>query len=356
MPHIKDDLPMLHSTTLRALAAMPLLALLLSGCSIHGTYPDAGEADAAKLRFISGLDSATLAVFDAQHCAGQTTGILNNLFVANTARRVDMSIAPPADAEPYLEIRLKPGREAVLMVNTQGRSSVCGSMFSYTPQPGAEYELTFEYADKMCRAMLNRLHQVGDQVSRSPVPLLSKGLPECTGSNGLFPVTPEAQPDTQERVGMIERIIAESLIESMKTELPPLDKTLLGDNFDKQIDERTQRMGFTLPAAYWDEYQRNIDIATQELSTSKQRTLERYENEYGKYLRQLDTAELRKLVPNSTATDKTLALTINIRMLRYYRKAGQEVLKESLDSHLTRMADLDKRYAVCERFADCWKK
>ena len=42
-------------------------------------------------------------------------------------------------------------------------------------------------------------------------------------------------------------------------------------------------------------------------------------------------------------------------MLRYYRTASSEVLRENLSNHLTRMADLDKRYAVCERFADCWK-
>lgn len=346
---------MLDLPTLRTPIATTMLMLLLSGCSIHGSYPDATEPDAAKLRFISGLDSATLAVFDAEHCGGRTTGILNNLFLANTSRRAEMSIAPTPDAKAYLEIRLKPESEVVLQVNTQGRSSVCGSMFSYTPQSGAEYELTFDYSGKMCRALLNRLHQVGDQVSRSPVPLLNNGLPACAGSNALFPKAPVAQPDTQERVSMIEKIIAESLTESMKAEQPQLDKALLDERFDKRIDERTRRMGFTLPAEYWNEYQQNIDIAAQELSTSNQRTLKRYEDEYRKYLRQLDTAELRKLVPNSASTDQNLVLTVKIRMLRYYRTASSEVLRENLSNHLTRMADLDKRYAVCERFADCWK-
>lgn len=346
---------MLDLLTLRTPIATTLLMLLLSGCSIHGSYPDATETDAAKLRFISDLDSATLAVFDAEHCGGRTTGILNNLFIANTSRRADMSIAPPPDAKTYLEIRLKPESEVVLQVNTQGRSSVCGSMFSYTPQSGAEYELTFDYSGKMCRALLNRLHQVGDQVSRSPVPLLNNGLPACAGSNALFPKAPVAQPDTQERMSMIEQIIAESLTDSMKAELPHLDKALLDERFDKRIDERTQRMGFTLPKEYWDEYQQNIDITAQELSTSNQRTLKRYEDEYRKYLRQLETGELRKLVPNSASTDKNRVLTVKIRMLRYYRTASSEVLRENLSNHLARMADLDKRYAVCERFADCWK-
>ncbi len=346
---------MLDLLTLRTPIATTMLMLLLSGCSIHGSYPDATETDAAKLRFMSNLDSATLTVFDAEHCGGRTTGILNNLFLANTSRRADMSIAPPPDVKTYLEIRLKPESEVVLQVNTQGRSSVCGSMFSYTPQSGAEYELTFDYSGKMCRALLNRLHQVGDQVSRSPVPLLNNGLPACAGSNALFPKAPVAQPHTQERVSMIEQIIAESLTDSMKAEQPHLDKALLDERFDKRIDERTQRMGFTLPKEYWDEYQQNIDITAQELSTSNQRTLKRYEDEYRKYLRQLDTAELRKLVPNSASTDKNRVLTVKIRMLRYYRTASSEVLRENLSNHLARMADLDKRYAVCERFADCWK-
>lgn len=346
---------MLVSHPMRSPATATILALLLSGCSIHGTYPDATEKDAAKLRFISGLDSATLGVFDADHCAGQTTGILNNLFLANTSRRADMSIAPPADAKAYLEIRLKPDSEVVLQVNTQGRGSVCGSMFSYTPQRGAEYELVFDYSGRMCRASLSRLNQVGNQVSRSPVPLLSKPLTACAGSNALFPKTREAQPDTQERVSLIEQIIADSTADLMKAEQPQASELLSSTNVEKQIDERTQRMGFTLPPAYWDEYKRNMEMAAQELSTSKQRALELYKDEYRKRLRPLDTDQLHKLAIKNTATDEVPVLSLKIQMLRYYGTTVREVLKENLSNHLARMADLDKRYSVCERFADCWK-
>ncbi|WP_256344686.1 hypothetical protein [Pseudomonas sp. I8001] len=89
------SLSLLHSP--RAFIALALVTLL-SGCSVHGTYPDAAEPDAAKLRFISNTTNSTLFVYDAQHCMGETTGILNNMFLVDTKRRVDMLVPPPPTA------------------------------------------------------------------------------------------------------------------------------------------------------------------------------------------------------------------------------------------------------------------
>ncbi|SEC03450.1 hypothetical protein SAMN05421553_0209 [Pseudomonas anguilliseptica] len=49
---------MFNSPLLRILGATIAASALLSGCSINGSYPDATEPDAAKLRFISDLESA----------------------------------------------------------------------------------------------------------------------------------------------------------------------------------------------------------------------------------------------------------------------------------------------------------
>ncbi|BCQ61028.1 hypothetical protein PBOI14_27780 [Pseudomonas sp. Boi14] len=84
----------------RVRGAVSIAALLLGGCSFNGTYPDASAPDAAKLRFISSSDSSTLDLFDAEHCGGQTTGLLNNLFSANTRRRAAMSAAAPRMPRP----------------------------------------------------------------------------------------------------------------------------------------------------------------------------------------------------------------------------------------------------------------
>lgn len=88
--------------SLRALTALVLMSLL-AGCSLNGTYPDATEPDAAKLRFISNTSNTTIDVYDPQHCMGQTTGMLNNIFLVDTRRRVDMSVPPPAKARGLLE-------------------------------------------------------------------------------------------------------------------------------------------------------------------------------------------------------------------------------------------------------------
>jgi hypothetical protein len=341
--------------SLRAFGAMICLVHLLSGCSVNGNYPDATEPDAAKLRFISDLDSATLGIFDAEHCGGQTTGILNNLFMANTSRRAGMKIVPPADTKAYLEIRLSPGSDLFLHVNTQNTSSVCGNAFNLTPQSDAEYELTFDFTGRMCRLSLTRLHQVGDKIARSPIPLVNKGLPTCAGSNAMFPKLPELQPDNAGRTAMIEDIIADSLTEQMKVKPGTDEQPLIGEALHKQVEERKQRMGFTLPEAYWSEYQRNMDTFAAEFASRKARALQLYEDVYRTRLRQLDTTELMKLLPDSDSTDMSLALSFNNKMLQYYHAVSQEVFKENLNNHLARMAELDRRFSVCERFVDCWQ-
>ena len=41
--------------------------------------------DAAKLRFISNTSNTTIDVYDAEHCMGQTTGMLNNIFLISSS-------------------------------------------------------------------------------------------------------------------------------------------------------------------------------------------------------------------------------------------------------------------------------
>lgn len=144
----------------RALTAL-VLTSLLAGCSVNGTYPDATEPDAAKLRFISNTSNTTIDVYDAQHCMGQTTGMLNNIFLVDTRRRVGMSVPPPAKARGLLEFKLAPGKETMLMINTNGGSYVCGKSMSLTPKAGEEYEVTFDMARGICTTSLQRLTRSG---------------------------------------------------------------------------------------------------------------------------------------------------------------------------------------------------
>ena len=83
------------------LLALSALFVLLGGCSVNGSYPDAIEPDAAKLRFVANTSNATLDYFDAAHCDGQTTGILNNMLLSDTARRVGMTQGPWRWGEPH---------------------------------------------------------------------------------------------------------------------------------------------------------------------------------------------------------------------------------------------------------------
>lgn len=94
----------------------------------------------------SSLSSATLDIYDARHCMGQTTGILNNPFMSNTSRRIGMLAPKGPDGSPYLEISLKPQQFVYINLATQGSVAVCGTAFSLTPQSSAQYEVTFEAA------------------------------------------------------------------------------------------------------------------------------------------------------------------------------------------------------------------
>lgn len=329
--------------------------LILSGCSVSGTYPDAVEPDAAKLRFISDMSSATLSVLDEQHCAGQTTGILNNLFLANTRRRVDMSMPPLSEKTPYLEIRLPPNKELLLHLNTQGTGSVCGMAFTLTPQSNAEYELTFGRAGSQCMAMLKRLHSVQGQVMRSPVPLVNKGIASCMGASALFPAPPESLPATPDRDALIEQIVSQSIIAEMKPDATALNESVRTDAIDLVVNKRKDQMNLDLPDAYWTQYRQNVANYLVQAQGVKARALDQYKVEYRARLSRLDTPSIKALVPDTEATDVTQALATNGAMLQYYHRLNEQLQKEVMADNWARMAELDQRYEVCERYPQCWQ-
>ncbi|QXI40762.1 hypothetical protein [Pseudomonas xantholysinigenes] len=346
---------MFNQPPLRSLQTLIAASLLLGGCSINGSYNDAAEADAAKVRFISKMDSATLDVYDAQHCMGRTTGLLNNLFVANTRRRADMAVAAPDDAKAYLEFRVTPGRELFLVTNSVGTGVVCGSAFNLTPQPGGEYEVTFNWSGDHCITALTSLNQVNGQVSRLPLPVIRQGIDRCEGSNPLFPKPAQGQPDTPQRTALMEQIIADSLVDSMQP--ASRDDTPAQREAVQRLllEGRQQRLGVNLPQAYWDEYQRNLDLTAEAAASRKARLLQQYQDGYRARLRQFDTEALRQRQPDGEATDVKLTLIENAVMLRYYNELSNDLLKQDLRQHVTRMAELDRRYDVCTRVARCWK-
>ncbi|MCU1769504.1 hypothetical protein ABH911_004220 [Pseudomonas protegens] len=339
----------------RVRGAVSIAALLLGGCSFNGTYPDASAPDAAKLRFISSSDSSTLDLFDAEHCGGQTTGLLNNLFSANTRRRAAMSAAAPEDAKAYLEVRLQPGHELFARANTLSTGSVCTVGFNFTPQSGGEYEADFRRVGRTCQVTLSRLRQIDGKTVRSPIVLTNKGLPACAGHNPIFPKPTEAQPQSAERAALIAQIVDASVVAKMKPDAedsPSDQKSLL----DKTIAERKQRLAFSLPDAYWTEYQQNLEQFANEMRNTKARSLQLYKDDYSNRLGLLDTPAIKELLPDSETADRSKARSINNAMLEHYYRAQQALLKETLSAHQARMADLDQRFEVCKRFAACWQR
>ncbi|MCO7552747.1 hypothetical protein [Metapseudomonas otitidis] len=347
---ISPDFP-----SFRSLMALTSFALLLTGCSINGTYSDATQPDAAKLRFVSDMENATLDVFDEAHCDGATTGILNNMLTGNTRRRAGMTIAPAKESDAYLEIRLKPGKEVFLRNNSSGSSHVCSTGFNFTPEAGAEYELTFSSNGRQCISSMARLSQDGGRVMRHPLVLLEKGLPGCAGSNAIFPEAPAALPATPERTAMIDQIIADSLTPEMKRSVQPLSKADQLKVTEGMVAERKTSMGLTLPDEYWVQYQAALMSFLQDTLAMGETVLKKYKDDYSARLSPLETDELRTYVPDSPELDRSKAAALNALMLKRYYDWRTVARKEGLAAHLSRMAELDRRFGVCERYARCWR-
>ncbi|MNK78134.1 hypothetical protein D3C87_977530 [compost metagenome] len=340
----------------RAVATVALFSVLLGGCVVNGTYPDATEPDAAKLRFVTSMQNSTFSYFDAAHCDGLTTGALNNMFTSDSQRRVGMSVAPPADAKDYLEIKLKPDQDAYLLAQAGGYS-VCGSGFNLRPQRGAEYEVTLKAGRGYCLTTLQRVQRIDGKDVRTPMLLDRKGVAACEGRNAFFPKVPPALPDTPHRVTLIDQIIGSSVIASMKPD-PAKPSISAPDNLDKLITERKAKLGFALPDDYWTLYRQNLIAFEEDMAANKGETLKRYTEEYRVRLQRLDDKQLEQwaLPEDKSAKPANAAAFAEYKaMAIYYFQISNRVTFETVGRHLERMAQMDQQYGVCARYSDCWR-
>lgn len=339
-----------------SLLALSALFVLLGGCSVNGSYPDATEPDAAKLRFVANTSNATLDYFDAAHCDGQTTGILNNLLLSDTARRVGMSVPAPKDAKGYLEVKLKPGEQIHLRTNMNTGYAVCGKGFNFTPEANAEYEVTFTSEKNLCLTQLQRLQRIDGKDVRTPIPIQKKDFPACAGRNPLFPKT---YPDTPHRLELMNRVIDKSLVVTVKTD-PAKEKVepYSPEKLDTLISERKAKLGFELPAEYWTLYRENLKTFGDDMAQKKARSMERFKEEYQVRLRQLKDEQLEQWALPKTANAKPekAEIDLDVAMMVEYFRIGNGVTVEAVDHHLERMAQMDERYGVCAKFAECWKR
>ncbi|WP_455924886.1 hypothetical protein [Pseudomonas putida] len=325
----------------RSAPALLLASSLLGGCSFHGTYPDATEPDAAKLRFIANTSNATLDIFDSEHCEGRTTGLLNNLFARDTQRRVGISVPPPADARGYLEIKLAPGHDQFMRLNTLGSYSVCTIAFNFTPVAGAEYEVMFDTGGGRCEGQLRRLRKVDGKDVRTPVPMLETGVQACAGTSPMFP-SRAPQPDTPQRLALIDGILA-SGTKGMPANPPMVwPKTL-----DQLVDERKAKLGFVLPDAYWAQYRQNMQAYQAFADTRGARALQQTTDEFRVRLRASDDDMLQRSANDPAGVARA------VRM--YYTQAAKRAALDTVTLLTSSMGKLDAQYDVCARYSDCWK-
>ena len=336
----------------RALTALALTSLL-AGCSVNGAYTDSTAPDAAKLRFVSNTSNSTLDIYDAQHCLGRNTGMLNNFLLVDTKRRVDMIVPPPAKARGLLEVKLEPGKDVMLMINTNGGSYVCGKAVSFTPKAGQEYEVTFDMRGGSCTTLLQRLTRFDGKDQRIPLPIFDKGMTACTGQS---PVFGKAFAETPKRVALINTITSTNLqlITLMEPDTQGRLQSSL-DEIDGVIAKRKAQLGaFTPPEAYWTQYRQNYVLFNQEMAGRKARTLELYEKVYRLRLSGTEDAVLEQWM---SPTDRAITERVKANdkfMERYYQDTDKAMMVETLNLHMERMAELDQRFDVCAHYDQCW--
>ncbi|AMN78013.1 MULTISPECIES: hypothetical protein [Pseudomonas] len=337
---------------LRAFSTLSLVSLL-SACSINGSYPDATEPDAAKLRFISNTQNSTLDFFDAQHCAGRTTGMLNNSLMTDTQRRVGMIVPPPEKARGLLEVKLAPGKPVFMRINTNGSGYVCAKAISFTPEAGKEYEVTFDVAEGSCITTFQRLQRFNGKDERIPQPMIESPLQACAGSTPMFP---KQIPETPKRAALIGSIVDTNLqLFKMMNPQTPVEPPSTPKSLEDQIAKRKAAMGsFTLPEAYWTQYRQNFTLLNEDAAAQEARTMGLY-NEVLRYrLSVTEDAVLEQwLNPTDTTTRDRVAENDKV-MAAYYINTRKSVMVEVLNHHLARMGQLDQRFEVCAHFDKCW--
>lgn len=195
------------------------------------------------------------------------------------------------------------------------------------------------------------------------VVVLSSLLGGCS-SNAVAPDAARLRaaplPDTPQRVTLINQIIDSSIIPAMKPDpVKDASSRLTPEKIDSLIAERKGKLGFTLPDDYWTLYRQNLVAFDEEAAQNKARTLERYSDEYRTRLRGLDdpTLKLWATKPKEqSSSNNPEAFAEYKSMTIYYFAASKGVLLDTINHHLDRMAQMDRQYAVCARYAECWKR
>lgn len=326
-----------------------VLIPLLGGCSNWGSYHDVSEPDAAKLRFITDIADTSLSYYDAEHCAGESLGTLNNIYLSNTSRRVDMRVAAPSAAKRYLEVNVMPGQAVYLKAD-------CGNAVQFTPQPRAEYEATLKQRGLRCTLSVQHLDRVDGRDVRTALPTTTNGLDACLGQSPAFPKPVVLLPDTPERVALIDQIINATLRDNPYL-LPdpryPSQAPMTGAQLDKRVAQYKSRLGFAMPAEYWALYRRNLVTFDRENLNVWVEALPIFKHEHRLYLQSLDTALLEQWARQSF-NDPPVYRHYDT-MLRQHDKILLALRQDVMDRHLERLAQMDAEFGVCERFAGCWK-
>lgn len=324
---------------------LAVAALSLAGC-FAGNYRDAPEPEAAKLRFITDMPSTTLGIEDAQRCEAQSTGLLNNLFAANPRRRVDMTFPAQPDIPTYIEVRMPAGRDTTMLMNSLGSGAVpCTVGIAFTPQSGAEYELTFERSKRGCQARVERLRHFEGQDLRVPLLIAPRIYPACQAA-APKPVL------TAQRQALQDQIVEQSLVEEMQPPQPSLGITQTLADF--RVKARQVQLKLALPQAYWERYRQNLITQIEQDNAAKGQALVAYKERYQARLSVLSDKDLRTLLPGSPTLDQSQAMATNLAMLEYFRVLEQAFERQAAIDEQSRMAQLDRDYKVCERSRECW--
>lgn len=159
-------------------------------------------------------------------------------------------------------------------------------------------------------------------------------------------------PQNTERLGMIERILANDpvLISSRKPMLP-------AQNNDSRIAAFRKGLGFTLPDSYWELYKQNLEAFQFDLNHQHDAARVEYIKTYSDELNRVDSSTLEMMSTSHVALDEKTKQQWSARMAdRFiqYVTTSEASFKFAKQTHLDRMAAMDRQYDVCKHRTECW--
>ena len=161
--------------------------------------------------------------------------------------------------------------------------------------------------------------------------------------------------DTCKRAALMDQIIEASVrsIEHREpdvTDSQPMSPELL----EEYVADRKAFLGsLTLPDDYWRQLRQDYQWFYKNVMEQRARTLGIYRDKFRSYLRDTESAVLEQWLQPVDPAVRTRVAAIDSLMAQFYQDTKEKVERDTIESHVKRMNQLDQRFDLCAHFPLC---